>query len=56
MIFKKLFGDERLLEVIDLNYTYSAQSILDHIVREVNRFSNGASQHDDMTMILMKMK
>jgi len=53
---KTLFGDERLVDIIDKSYSYTTQSILDHIVQEINQFSNGASQHDDMTMILMKMK
>lgn len=53
---KTLFGDERLVDIIDANYSYTTQAILDHIVQEINLFSNGAAQHDDMTMILMKLK
>ncbi|HKI44362.1 MAG TPA: SpoIIE family protein phosphatase [Balneolales bacterium] len=53
---KALFGDERLVDIIDKSYSYPTQIILDHVVQEVNQFTNGAAQHDDMTMILMKMK
>lgn len=52
---KTLFGDDRLVDIIDRSYAYPTQTILDHIVQEVTQFSNGAAQHDDMTMILMKM-
>ena len=53
---KSLFGDDRLVDIIDDSSSLPTQAILDRIVQEVNRFSNGADQHDDMTMILMKMK
>ena len=53
---KTLFGDERLVDIIDKSYSYPTPIILDHIVQEVSQFTNGAAQHDDMTMILMKMK
>jgi serine phosphatase RsbU (regulator of sigma subunit) len=45
------FGDERLIENIKAHQRQSADEILDQIIAEVQRFSQG-EQADDMTLIV----
>ncbi len=49
------FGEERLRRTVMKNANESAQAILDKINREVNRFSRNAIQHDDFTMVVVKI-
>ncbi|NUO83678.1 serine/threonine-protein phosphatase, partial [candidate division KSB1 bacterium] len=50
------FGEERLCALIDANAREEAQSLLEKITAEVNSFSNGAKQHDDFTMVVVKVE
>jgi len=45
---------KRLLEALDTRL-HSAQSIRDTIVRDVQRFSASATQHDDMALVVIKV-
>lgn len=49
------FGEERLQQVISLNAHHSAQAILDRITEETNKFAGNATQHDDFTMVVVKV-
>jgi len=48
------FGEERLIEVIKTNYHLSSQQIINKIFSEVYQFSEGRSQRDDMTIVVIK--
>jgi serine phosphatase RsbU (regulator of sigma subunit) len=49
------FGEERLREIIDANANLSAQDLLNTIVKEVKQFTGKAHQHDDFTMVVVKV-
>ena len=48
------FGEERVQELVSSQPDVSAQSILESIVAEVETFSSGAPQADDITMVIVK--
>ncbi|MGB0415385.1 MAG: PP2C family protein-serine/threonine phosphatase [Coraliomargarita sp.] len=48
------YSGDRLLDVFKTNGRDSAQGILDRVLESVNRFSQGAGQADDLTIISVK--
>ncbi len=52
---KQLFGKYRLTELIQRKRKDLAQHIADRIIDEVQLFSQGAPQHDDMTLVVMRI-
>jgi sigma-B regulation protein RsbU (phosphoserine phosphatase) len=48
------FGLERLIKLITQNKDLSAQSLVDKIKGEVTAFSQGQSQFDDLTLVVLK--
>jgi sigma-B regulation protein RsbU (phosphoserine phosphatase) len=51
-----LFGEDRLQELVADHGHLPSDDLRDYIVREVEAFAGGADQHDDMTMILIKVE
>jgi phosphoserine phosphatase RsbU/P len=51
-----LFGEERLQRIIEQHGHLPSDQLRERILREVEAFVGGADQHDDMTMILMKVE
>ncbi|MFA6355508.1 MAG: CHASE2 domain-containing protein [Candidatus Omnitrophota bacterium] len=51
----KEFGEKRILDTALLNRRLSAQGLSDKMVEEVQKFSKGMPQHDDMTVIVLKI-
>jgi sigma-B regulation protein RsbU (phosphoserine phosphatase) len=51
-----LFGDDRLKEIIEEHGDLPSEQLRERIVREVEAFVGDADQHDDMTMILLKVE
>ncbi len=49
------FGEERLLKSVEKNSSSSANEILRNIFIEVELFIGKAPQHDDMTMVVVKV-
>jgi hypothetical protein len=49
------FGEERLLESITRHRSKSASDIIAGICKEVDAFAKGFPQHDDMTMVVVKV-
>ncbi|MFQ5707539.1 MAG: PP2C family protein-serine/threonine phosphatase [bacterium] len=49
------YGEERLLQVISCNKNLSASEIIERVVKSVKEFVGGESQHDDMTMVVVKV-
>jgi sigma-B regulation protein RsbU (phosphoserine phosphatase) len=49
------FGEERFRKLLLENRNRSAQEIFDLILREIHEFSAGAPQHDDLTLIVIKL-
>lgn len=50
------WGEDAVLEEMKTLDGLSCQEILEHIVAAADKFADGAKQHDDMTMIVLKVK
>ena len=50
------WSEDAMLEELKKLTEKSAEEILSVIVAEADKFANGAKQHDDMTMIIVKVK
>lgn len=50
------WGEPAMLEELRLISEKSAAEILPHIVAAADRFADGAKQHDDMTMIIVRVQ
>ncbi len=49
------FGEERLVGVVNSCLDLSCAGIQDRIITEIDRFAGGASQHDDITLLVMRV-
>ena len=52
--FRQEFSEDRLLTLIENNYQKSAEEIRNIIIDEVNDYTNGVEQFDDMTVVVVK--
>ncbi len=52
---QKEFGEKRILDTALSNRQLPAQGLADKLVEEVVKFSTGMPQHDDMTVIVLKI-
>jgi len=50
------FGEERLQQIVSQNGHCSADDLLNKIAREVKKFAGKAKQHDDITMVVVKVR
>ena len=53
---KEEFGEERLITIVKENSVLSSEELLNKIIKEVKTFMGKTPQHDDMTMVLVKVK
>jgi len=51
-----LFGDDRLSAIVEEHGHLESGELRERILREIESFVGSADQHDDMTMILMKIQ
>jgi serine phosphatase RsbU (regulator of sigma subunit) len=51
-----LFGESRLSRLVEEHGHLSSDELRERILREVQAFVGGADQHDDMTMVLLKIE
>ena len=49
------YGDTRFLELLQNHDDVSAQALLDYAVTNINGFVGDAPQHDDMTIVVLKV-
>ena len=49
------FGEPRLVELLEEHADLPFDELRERILREIDAFVGGAAQHDDMTMILLKI-
>jgi sigma-B regulation protein RsbU (phosphoserine phosphatase) len=49
------FGEDQLAELVEEHGHLPIGELRERILREIAAFVGGAPQHDDMTMILMKV-
>ena len=52
---EEIFGFERLLDVVQRSKSMDADSLLKEILNKVNEFTGDASQHDDLTVIVVSV-
>lgn len=52
----EMFGEARLAELVTEHGDLPAVELRERVLREIDAFVAGAPQHDDMTMILMKIE
>src|SRR5690606_2330990 len=52
---RELFKKTRLYELLVNQQKKSVEQIADRVIEEVQIFSGGASQHDDMTLLLVRL-
>lgn len=50
------YGDNRLKKLIETYHQADAENLLNKIVTDLHTFGDGAGQHDDMTIIVIKKK
>jgi sigma-B regulation protein RsbU (phosphoserine phosphatase) len=50
-----LFGDSRLSQIVEEHGHLDSGELRERILREIEAFVGTADQHDDMTMILIKV-
>lgn len=53
---REQYGLEKFKEMIIENSSKSCQEIIDNIVQDINKFVGRAKQHDDQTLMVMKIK
>lgn len=51
-----LFGEPRLSQIVEEHGHLESGELRERILREIESFVGGADQHDDMTMILLKVE
>jgi sigma-B regulation protein RsbU (phosphoserine phosphatase) len=51
-----LFGDSRLSRIVEEHGHLDSGELRERILREIEAFVGTADQHDDMTMILLKVE
>ena len=49
------WGEDAMLEELEKLKNRSAREILKEIVASADRFADGAKQHDDMTMVVIRV-
>ncbi|MDD5680171.1 MAG: SpoIIE family protein phosphatase, partial [Candidatus Omnitrophica bacterium] len=52
---RKEFGIERVKNILTAGYELKAKDIMMKVLAEIAKFSKGAPQHDDMTVIVIKV-
>ena len=50
------FTEERLAEIMSKNVNFDPQELSDTIINELMEFTADAGQHDDITLVTVKMK
>jgi serine phosphatase RsbU (regulator of sigma subunit) len=51
----ELFGERRLRDVVESCDGLGSEELKQRILEEIGVFVDGASQHDDMTMVILKV-
>jgi sigma-B regulation protein RsbU (phosphoserine phosphatase) len=54
--FEEEYGEDRLTAVLPLMNAWSAADMITHILTKVDGFTAGAKQHDDMTLVVVRVQ
>lgn len=52
----EMFGEERLFDSLKEHQSLPPQQIVDTLIEEVALFAEGAPQHDDLTLVILKIE
>jgi sigma-B regulation protein RsbU (phosphoserine phosphatase) len=52
---EEVFGFQRLLQVVENSRSKTGEALLKEIVDRAREFAKGASQHDDQTVIVVRV-
>ena len=52
----ELYGEERLMKVLEKNREASGEQVLDKILEDINLFAEDVPQFDDITMVVLTIK
>jgi sigma-B regulation protein RsbU (phosphoserine phosphatase) len=50
------WDEDRLIQAICECGGFTAREVIDHILKRVDAFTAAAQQHDDMTLLVMRVK
>jgi sigma-B regulation protein RsbU (phosphoserine phosphatase) len=50
------WGEDQVIEILKRGRTLASDSLVTQVMKEADAFAAGAKQHDDMTLILMKVQ
>jgi phosphoserine phosphatase RsbU/P len=50
------WGEERLAAAVEISAGMKARDLLEHLMSTADAFAAGASQHDDMTLVVMRVE
>lgn len=53
---EELFGEERLAEFLERNHNMTSKELTEGIIREIEGFSHGDLQQDDMTVLTLRRR
>ena len=53
---KELYGEERLMKVIDDNAGVNGDTLINHLNEDLEKFAYGVQQFDDITVMVLTMK
>jgi serine phosphatase RsbU (regulator of sigma subunit) len=51
----ELFGERRLRDIIEASQGVESEPLKERILSEIRGFVGDAAQHDDMTMVILKV-
>ncbi len=51
----ELFGERRLRDLLEQGESLSSEELKERILAEIHRFAEGAAQHDDLTLVILKV-
>ncbi|MGE0454713.1 MAG: PP2C family protein-serine/threonine phosphatase [Vicinamibacteria bacterium] len=51
----ELFGERRLRDLLEQGESLSSEELKERILAEIQRFAEGAAQHDDLTLVILKV-
>ncbi|MEK7485765.1 MAG: GAF domain-containing SpoIIE family protein phosphatase [Planctomycetota bacterium] len=52
---KEEFSLDRLIQEVESHEKLTSEELVTHIIKEVQKYSSGVSQHDDLTVVAIKM-
>ena len=50
------YGEDRLMDTVRLLDARSAADMITHVLARVDGFTDGAKQHDDMTLVVIRVR